>query len=149
MLKARTVSDSREIDCFAEDTGLEVDALEGRPGVYSARYAGHERNAIKNMEKLLDEMKGIADRRAQFRTVMALILDGATFLFHGIVRGRIAETPSGTGGFGYDPIFIPDGHENSFGVLSSDIKNEISHRARATRQLTGFLREYAKCKNPG
>jgi len=149
LLKAYTVSDELEIDCFAEDTGLEVDVLDGKPGVFSARYAGEHRNAHANMEKLLIELEGIENRQAQFRTVIALILDGASFCFHGIVRGQIAHSASGDGGFGYDPVFIPDGYTASFGELSSDVKNRMSHRAQAMQQLTAFLTTYLKCKNQG
>ena len=149
LLKAHTIANALEADCFAEDTGLEVDALNGEPGVYSARYAGPGRDARENMHRLLQELEGVHDRGAQFRTVIALVLDGAPYTFQGIVRGKIAHHPEGTGGFGYDPVFVPDGYSTSFGVLPSGIKNQISHRALAVQRLAQFLSDYIKCKNPG
>ena len=149
VLKARTIADALEVHCFAEDTGLEVEALAGAPGVHSARYAGPHRDAQRNMEKLLAALANATDRRAQFRTVVALIIDGATYTFEGMVRGHIAHAPSGSGGFGYDPIFIPDGYDVSFGVLSDEVKNAISHRGHAIRQLVDFLTAYFRCKSPG
>lgn len=147
-LKALTVSNSLEVDCFAEDTGLEIDALHGRPGVRSARYAGEDNNASNNMARVLVEMEGSDDRGAQFRTIIALSMDGALHLFEGIVRGRIARQPSGEGGFGYDPIFIPEGLDSSFGELSAEDKSKISHRARAMKKLVHFIEEYTKSKSP-
>lgn len=149
ILKALTVSNTLEVDCFSEDTGLEIDALQGRPGVRSARYAGEENDASKNMARVLEEMKGSDDRGAQFRTIIALAMDGALHLFEGIVRGKIAQHPAGIGGFGYDPIFIPEGFDHSFGELSAEDKSKISHRARAMKKLVDFLKEYSKCKSPG
>lgn len=148
MLKALAVSNKLEVDCFAEDTGLEIDYLQGRPGVKSARYAGEDNNATKNMARVLEEMDGSDERGAQFRTIIALSMDGALHLFEGVIRGRIAHSPSGEGGFGYDPIFIPEGHDRSFGELSAGDKSKISHRARAMKKLVRFLQEYAKCKSP-
>lgn len=147
--KARHVADALEMDCFAEDTGLEVDALDGRPGVYSARYAGYQRDAGGNMRKVLDEMREVDQRGAQFRTVVALILDGAAFCFHGIVRGTLTREPRGTGGFGYDPIFVPEGFSQTFAEQSLAEKGAISHRARAIEKLTAFLKDYLRRKNPG
>ena len=129
------------LDCFADDTGLEVDALDGEPGVYSARYAGGAgHDSVANMKKLLARMEGVTDRRARFRTVIALILDGEVHEFEGIVRGTIATEPHGDGGFGYDPVFIPEGYDRTFAELG-DVKNHISHRARAVERLVEFLRK--------
>ena len=127
------------VDCFADDTGLEVDALGGAPGVHSARYAtdGHDFSA--NNRLLLKNMEGKTDRRARFRTVISLILEGREHLFEGTVEGRIAESESGAGGFGYDPLFIPEGSEVSFAEMSAEAKNAISHRGRAVRKLAEFL----------
>ncbi len=148
VLKARTVSDARELPCFSEDTGLEVDALRGAPGVYTARFASPNATAEENMEKLLKELEGVEDRSAQFRTVIALIIDDAIHTFEGIVRGKIAEKPAGDSGFGYDPIFIPEGETRTFAQMDDAEKNAISHRARATQQFVDFLRDYVKRKNP-
>ena len=145
--KATALENILDTDCFAEDTGLEIDALGGHPGVMTARYGGPERDAKTNMQKVLDELDGAQDRTARFRTVIALIIDSATYCFHGIVEGSIAMAPRGTGGFGYDPIFIPEGYDQTFAELSDAIKNEISHRARATHQLVTFLTTYATRKN--
>jgi len=123
-----------------EDTGLEVEALNGAPGVYSARYAGNEKNDQANMEKLLAELDGIAHRNARFRTVISLVLAGEEFQFEGIVNGQIATMPQGNQGFGYDPIFIPEGYNESFGVLGKEVKSLISHRARAVKKLIEFLK---------
>lgn len=132
-----------QTNAFAEDTGLEVDALDGAPGVYTARYAGPERSAEANMDLLLRKLKDKENRGAQFRTVIAMIWTGATHTFEGIVRGKIAEEKSGDGGFGYDPIFIPEGYDQTFAHLSSAIKNEISHRGRAVQKMLAFLEERA------
>ena len=138
--KAHYLFDRTERNCFADDTGLEVYALDGAPGVHSARYAtdGHDFGA--NNRLLLKNLEGVADRRARFRTVISLIMDGREHLFEGIVEGRIAEQPSGGGGFGYDPLFIPDGFSKTFAEMSADEKNEVSHRGRAVRRLVEFLR---------
>lgn len=125
--------------CFADDTGLEVDSLGGRPGVYSARYAGEENNPSKNMSKLLKELEGIENRSARFKTVIALILDGSPILFEGCVEGEILKEPIGEKGFGYDPIFKPQGFNISMAQLSSQEKNSISHRGKAIRQLSQYL----------
>lgn len=127
------------VDGFSEDTGLEVSALDGRPGVYSARYAGSNKSAAANMDKVLLEMEGKANRAAQFRTVVALYLKGELHFFEGIVTGRLSTVLLGDGGFGYDPIFIPDGYEQSFGQLPPSVKQQISHRAKAIEQLVAFL----------
>ena len=127
------------VDCFADDTGLEVDALGGAPGVHSARYATNGHDFAANNRLLLKNMEGKTDRRARFRTVISLILEGREHLFEGTVEGRIAESESGAGGFGYDPLFIPDGSEVSFAEMSAEAKNAISHRGRAVRKLAEFL----------
>lgn len=138
--KARYVSEHYHTDCFADDTGLEVEALNGAPGVYSARYAegsGHDSEA--NMRKLLKEMEHIDNRKARFRTVFALIINGKEHLFEGIVNGEIIRTRRGTSGFGYDPIFVPEGYTQTFAEMGNDLKNKISHRAIATQKLCKFL----------
>jgi len=138
-LKARYLYEKYGCDCFADDTGLEVEALDNDPGVYSARYAGEAKNADANMEKLLSKLSGQTNRKAQFRTVIALILDGKEYLFEGVVTGQILEKKQGVEGFGYDPIFQPDGYDKSFAQLSMTEKNTISHRGRAVEKLTAFL----------
>lgn len=137
--KARYVKENYGHDCFAEDTGLEVAALGGEPGVYTARYAGPERSDQANMAKVLEGLADKADRRARFRTVIALLLDGEEHLFEGIAPGVIAAAPQGEGGFGYDPIFVPDGHATTFAEMSREAKNDISHRGQAIRRLQAFL----------
>jgi XTP/dITP diphosphohydrolase len=137
--KARYVAEKFNTNCFAEDTGLEVEALNGAPGVYSARYAGEQKNHTDNINLLLKNLQGETNRKARFRTVIALILYGKEHLFEGIVNGIIIETPKGTKGFGYDPIFIADGHTASFAEISIEDKNNISHRARAFSALKTFL----------
>ena len=141
LIKARYIYEKYGMDCFADDTGLEVDALGGEPGVYSARYAGDDCNSEANMLKLLQNLTGKNDRKAQFRTVIALIINGEEKLFNGIVKGTITEEKMGNSGFGYDPIFIPEGYSESFAQMSSEMKNSISHRYRATEQLSIFLKE--------
>lgn len=142
--KAEYVFNHYGYDCFADDTGLEVDALGGAPGVHSARYAeGTDHDSEANMRKLLQELGENNNRNARFRTVITLLRRSPQpecHVFEGIVNGHIAREKSGTEGFGYDPIFVPDGYDQSFAELGSDIKNEISHRARATRKLVEFLR---------
>lgn len=142
--KARYVVEHFGYDCFADDTGLEVAALGGEPGVRSARYAeGTDHDSEANMRKLLQRLEGKEDRNAQFRTVICLTRkdDDADYsLFEGTVKGRIAEEKKGTEGFGYDPIFVPEGHDQSFAQLGLDIKNSISHRARAVEKLARFLK---------
>ena len=144
MMKARYVYDKYGTPCFADDTGLEVEALDGAPGVYSARYAGGEgHDSEANMRKLLHELEGKENRRAQFRTVIALIeqKDGkpVAHTFEGKIEGHISDEKRGTSGFGYDPIFVPEGYEQSFAELGNDIKNKISHRARAVARLAEYL----------
>ena len=139
ILKANYVTQNYGFDCFADDTGLEVEALNGEPGVYSARYAGEQRNADDNMNKLLDELADKTNRRAQFKTVIALNLNGKQYLFEGIASGEIISEKVGLGGFGYDPIFKPTNYDETFAQLSLDIKNEISHRGKATKALLEFL----------
>lgn len=127
------------VDCFADDTGLEVDALEGKPGVYSARYAGEQRNSQDNIVKLLADLKGICNRKAQFRTVISLIISGEEYQFQGVVRGSIIDELKGSDGFGYDPIFVPEGYNLTFAEMELDLKNRISHRGLATQKLVAFL----------
>lgn len=139
--KARYIYARTGMDCFADDTGLEVDALAGEPGVRSARYAtdGHDDEANKRL--LLERMQGVEARGAQFRTAIALIIGGKEYLFEGIVRGNITLEEQGDGGFGYDPLFVAEGCEQSFAEISAEEKNAISHRGRAVRKLAEFLQE--------
>lgn len=139
--KARYIRDKYKVDCFADDTGLEIEALGGEPGVYSARYTGDGHDSEANMRKVLDKMSGETNRRARFRTVIALLLDGQEHLFEGEVRGEILRERHGEGGFGYDPIFRPEGFTQSFADMSLEDKNKISHRGRATEALRKFLNE--------
>ena len=141
LIKARHIYEKYGLDCFADDTGLEVEALDGAPGVYSARYAGEECDSEANMRKLLENLTGKNNRNAQFRTVIALIIDGKEMLFDGIVKGTIATEKRGDSGFGYDPVFIPEGHAESFAQMSGEMKNSMSHRFRATQQLGNYLKE--------
>ena len=138
--KAMYIYENFGMDCFADDTGLEVDALNGAPGVFSARYAGDGHDSEANMQKLLKELEGKENRKAQFRTTICLIMEGKEYLFEGIVKGKIIEEKRGGAGFGYDPIFVPEGHEQTFAELGNDIKNTISHRARAVEKLCKFLK---------
>ena len=141
MLKAEYIYKNYGLDCFADDTGLEVEALNGAPGVYSARYAGSEgNNAEANMQKLLQNMQGVQNRKAQFRTAICLILDGKKHLFEGIVKGEIIKEKRGSSGFGYDPIFVPEGYTKTFAELGNETKNKISHRALAVEKLCRFLK---------
>lgn len=144
LLKARHVAKNSSFASFADDTGLEVEALNGEPGVYSARYAGEDGNADKNMDKLLGALQGNSNRKARFVTAIALILDGKEYLFEGSVEGEISEQRQGEGGFGYDPIFIPQGYTNSFAEMSPSEKNAISHRKRALEKMATFLEERTK-----
>lgn len=137
--KAQYVYDHYGVNCFADDSGLEVDALGGEPGVYSARYAGEERSHAKNIEKLLANLEGVEDRSAQFRAVITLILDGKINQFEGIVRGKIIDELRGNGGFGYDPVFVPEGYDKTFAEMTMDEKNPISHRGRSVAKLVEFL----------
>ncbi|GEO03107.1 non-canonical purine NTP pyrophosphatase [Adhaeribacter aerolatus] len=140
--KANYVWQNYGVSCFADDTGLEVTALNNEPGVYSARYAGSQRNNLDNMQLLLENLAGKPNRRAQFRTSITLILDGRVHQFNGIVLGTIAETPDGEKGFGYDPIFIPDGFNQTFAQMRAEQKNSISHRGRALQELATFLKQH-------
>lgn len=139
LMKARYVKEHYGYDCFADDTGLMVDALDGAPGVYSARYAGPGHDSRANVELLLRNLQGVTDRRARFVTVIALILNGEEHLFEGKVEGRILTEPQGDAGFGYDPIFQPDESDCSFACMSAEAKNAISHRGRATARLIEYL----------
>lgn len=137
--KAQYIQDKFGLDCFADDTGLEVEALDNAPGVYSARYAGSGHDSEANMQKLLQEMEGKTNRKARFRTVIALIIGDKQYCFSGIVNGTITTEKKGENGFGYDPIFIPEGYEQTFAELGDSVKNKISHRAKAVEQLDHFL----------
>ena len=139
LLKARFIYETYHQDCFADDTGLEVEALNGAPGVYSARYAGDAHNSEANMRKLLQELEGVENRRARFRTAFALILNGKEHLFEGIVNGHITPVRHGTSGFGYDPVFVPDGYTQTFAEMGDALKNKISHRAIGAQKLCRFL----------
>ena len=139
--KAMYIYENYGMDCFAYDTGLEVDALNGAPGVYSARYAGDGHDSEANMQKLLHELEGKKNRKAQFRTAICLIQEGKEYLFEGIVKGEIIQEKRGGAGFGYDPIFVPEGYEQTFAELGNDVKNTISHRARAVEKLCLFLKK--------
>lgn len=137
--KAFYVYDNYGHNCFADDTGLEIDALEGRPGVYSARYAGPDCVAEDNMQKVLEELEGEFNRDAIFRTAISLVIDGKEFQFEGMVEGQIIPEKWGDEGFGYDPIFLADGYEKSFAQMSMEEKSAISHRGEAVRKLIQFL----------
>lgn len=137
--KATTIFELTTQNCFSEDTGLEIDALNGAPGVHSARYAGEDRNFNANIEKVLTNLKNIENRTAQFRTVICLIWEQKEYYFEGVCRGHIAEENSGNAGFGYDPIFIPKGATKSFATMTMEEKNRYSHRQKAVTQLFTFL----------
>jgi XTP/dITP diphosphohydrolase len=139
LLKARYIKQQYGYDCFADDTGLEVEALNNAPGVYSARYTGEGNDASANMNKLLREMQGKENRKARFRTVIALIVGDKEYLFEGIINGSILTEKRGGEGFGYDPLFVPDGHIQTFAEMGNELKNRISHRALAVRELATFL----------
>lgn len=139
ILKADYVTQKYGYDCFADDTGLEVLALNGEPGVYSARYAGEQKNADDNMNKLLEGLKNEKNRDAQFKTVITLNLEGKQYLFTGIAKGEITHTKTGTNGFGYDPIFKPENFDKTFAELPLETKNTIGHRGKAVKQLIDFL----------
>lgn len=139
--KAAYVFSRFGVNCFSEDTGLEVDALHGAPGAYSARYAGGEKSSRDNIRLLLERMKHATDRNARFRTVIALMLDGSKHFFEGTVSGTILTHPAGSGGFGYDPVFVPDGFRQSFAQMSAEQKNNISHRREALHKLSRFLHD--------
>ncbi len=139
VLKARYIYDKYGEDCFADDTGLEVEFLDGRPGVFSARYAGNAHDFEANIDKVLQELHGIENRKARFRTVIALIMNGEVTLFEGIVNGKIGNERLGGKGFGYDPVFTPDGYDKTFAEMPLSEKNKISHRAVAVNKLVDFL----------
>lgn len=139
LIKARWVKERYGYDCFADDTGLEVEALDGAPGVYSARYAGDAHDSQANMRLLISNMKGKDNRKARFRTVIALIEGEDEKLFEGIVEGVITDEPKGDSGFGYDPIFRPEDYELTFAEMSADEKNSISHRGRAVKRLIDYF----------
>ncbi len=141
ILKANYVTQKYGYDCFADDTGLEATILNGEPGVYSARYAGEQRNSEDNMNLLLENLAGQSNRTAQFKTVIALNIKGQQQLFTGVAKGKITIEKSGNQGFGYDPIFQPEGYEETFADLALEIKNQISHRAKATQLLISFLNQ--------
>ncbi|MEA9412013.1 non-canonical purine NTP diphosphatase [Flavobacterium sp. PL02] len=139
ILKADYVTKKYGYDCFADDTGLEISALNGEPGVYSARYAGEQRNSDDNMNKVLNGLNNVSNRKAHFKTVIVLNLNGKQHLFTGIADGSITQDKKGDQGFGYDPIFQPEGYEETFAELPLTVKNKISHRGKATQQLIDFL----------
>lgn len=139
LIKVRYIKEKYGYDSFGDDTGLEVDALNGAPGVYSARYAGDGHDAKANMKKLLEEMDGKENRSARFRSVIALIMDGKEYLFDGKIEGKIIKEERGSAGFGYDPVFLPEGYSETFAELGADVKNKISHRALAVKKLSEFL----------
>lgn len=144
LIKARWVKERYGYDCFADDTGLEVEALGGAPGVHTARYAYPDRHDPEaNTQKLLASLKNATNRKAQFRTAIALILNGEEHVFEGVVRGKIATEKRGTEGFGYDPVFIPENADRTFAELGTDVKNQISHRARAVAKLVEYLSKQA------
>lgn len=139
LLKARYIHSRYHCNCFADDTGLEIEALQGEPGVYSARYAGEHCSFEDNIVKVLQKMEGKTNRKALFRTVIALIIDNQEYLFEGCIKGSIIEDQKGISGFGYDPIFIPNGYTQTFAEMGDELKNRISHRAIATQKLIDFL----------
>ena len=141
LLKATFISETYNLNCFADDTGLEIEALDNRPGVYSARYAGPEKSTAANINKVLLELEGKTARNAQFRTIITLILNTSIFTFEGIVRGEIISEKRGENGFGYDPIFVPEGEIRTFAEMSLEEKNKHSHRARAFQKMIEFLNE--------
>lgn len=140
LLKAQYIYNNFGINCFADDTGLEIEVLNNEPGVYSARYAGENKNSEANMLKVLDNLREKENRKARFRTVIALILNGKEYLFEGIINGKITNSKQGSAGFGYDPIFMPEGYNETFAELGNNIKNKISHRALAINKLSDFLK---------
>lgn len=140
--KAKYVYDKFGYNCFADDTGLEIEALNGEPGIYSARYAGEQKNAEDNMYKVLEKLQGVTNRTAQFKTVIALIINGKTTYFEGVAKGEMTTKKSGSKGFGYDPIFKPSGYELTFSEMDLDLKNQISHRAKATMKLIDYLKQH-------
>jgi XTP/dITP diphosphohydrolase len=141
-IKSYTIYQHYKINCFSDDTGLEVEALNNQPGVYSARFAGKDSSYDANVEKLLNKMKNCENRVAAFSTVISLILNGHEYFFEGRIKGIITTEQYGKGGFGYDPVFIPDGYNITFAQMSSELKNSISHRALATKKLVSFLKNW-------
>lgn len=141
LIKAKHIYEKFKIDCFADDSGLEVEALNNEPGVFSARYAGNEKNDVANMDKLLANLASQTNKKARFRTVISLVLDGNEYSFEGFISGQIINEKRGAKGFGYDPIFIPEGYTKTFAELSAEEKNQISHRAIATKKLIHFLKQ--------
>lgn len=137
--KSHYVYEKFKVNCFADDTGLEIDVLNGEPGVYSARYAGKGCNFEDNIQKVLDKMQGLTNRKARFKTIISLIINGKEYFFKGVVNGKILTEKHGHEGFGYDPVFMPDGYAISFAEMQLDEKNKISHRGIATRKLIDFL----------
>ena len=142
LLKASFISETYNLNCFADDTGLEIESLDFRPGVNSARYAGPDKSAAENIDKVLAELEGETKRNAQFRTIITLILNSSTFTFEGIVQGEIILEKRGENGFGYDPIFVPEGEIRTFAEMSLEEKNKHSHRARAFEKMIVFLSEF-------
>ena len=149
LIKARHAFEHFKMDCFGEDTGLEIEALDGAPGVHTARYAGERKDTNNNMDKVLHLLQTKANRKARFRAVIALVLDGKEHLFEGIVNGEIIHSKKGAGGFGYDPIFQPEGYNQSFGELGDEIKEKLSHRSRAFLKMLVFLKENTIYKSQG
>lgn len=141
LLKASFISETYNLNCFADDTGLEIEALDNRPGVHSALYAGPDKSAAANIDKVLSELEGKTNRNAQFRTIITLILNTSIFTFEGIVLGEIISEKRGENGFGYDPIFVPEGEIRTFAEMSLEEKNKHSHRARAFQKMIEFLNE--------
>jgi XTP/dITP diphosphohydrolase len=141
-IKARTVWQKHGLSCFSDDTGLEIEALDGAPGVFSARFAGPDKDPQANMDKVLDELKGQGNRKARFRTAVALVLNGEEILFEGTVNGEITTVQSGAKGFGYDPIFSPNGYDTTFAEMDGPTKNAISHRGLAIKKLVAFLKAH-------
>lgn len=137
--KAKYVYNTTGLNCFSDDTGLEIEALDNRPGVYSAMYAGEDCNAEANMQKVLKELSGVSSRKAKFKTVIALILEGKEYFFEGSIKGEILKKKNGLKGFGYDPIFKPIGYEETFAQMSIELKNKISHRGLTVKKLVDFL----------
>ncbi|MDR1631701.1 MAG: non-canonical purine NTP diphosphatase [Dysgonamonadaceae bacterium] len=141
LLKAQYIKTHYGYDCFADDTGLEVRALDNAPGVYSARYAGESKDSKANMQKVLKELENQMDRSARFRTVIALIIGRKEYLFEGVIEGKLIDEARGNAGFGYDPVFVPEGYTKTFAEMEIDMKNKISHRAKAVEKLKEFLDE--------
>ena len=141
IFKAKFIYSKFKLNVFADDTGLEVEALGGKPGVHSARYAGNDKDNKKNIKKLLDSISGIENRKANFKTVISLIFKDKLYVFEGKIYGKISDEEKGLFGFGYDPVFIPDGFKKTFGELNPEIKNTISHRAIAFNKLISFIKK--------